>query len=371
MKKSRFCYQNILMVLTLVCLLYYNISDEYYFALKINSCQNVSLTNESSIETIKFKNIPQHKPIKLFRPKLCSKQYGKIAIVTMFTAGDYTKVVANALISVQCYSKMRGYDLYQIEHDGTSVTSGLTNLTIVDKCRTKLIMAMRHCIIAYILPNYNYIVHLDADSGVINPDHCFEEYITPGIDIFFLERVHSGEIQSGHYIVKKTEYAKHFLLDWFNQMNAGGQYDNVVLIKVFAKLVLNQEDSQKCLLQSGWKLMLCIKKSLVGKRILDRVKIYRRAHAFARDAWTTDFMWSDQDFLLHALKHKDDQMFSRKLHVSDCDSNFWFSPIKENLYVNISTMKKKWAAVDESSFQKLAIDEKDISICWPDCPDNF
>ena len=66
-------------------------------------------------------------------------------------------------------------------------------------------MFQRHCITVNLLrdhPEIPYLLFMDADMGVVNPNHFIEDYIEPGYDILFYERIMNSEITAGNYIVK-------------------------------------------------------------------------------------------------------------------------------------------------------------------------
>lgn len=66
-------------------------------------------------------------------------------------------------------------------------------------------MFRRHCAVVYHMkthPEIDYVLFIDSDIGVINPNHYIEEYIDPKVDLIFYDRYYDYEIASGSYIAK-------------------------------------------------------------------------------------------------------------------------------------------------------------------------
>jgi hypothetical protein len=86
-------------------------------------------------------------------------------------------------------------------------------------------MFRRHCALATFLanrPDIEFVIFLDADMGIINPNHLLEQFITPivndgqMVEMIFYERTFNGEIMAGSYFLRNSIFARQFLLHWAN-----------------------------------------------------------------------------------------------------------------------------------------------------------
>lgn len=72
-------------------------------------------------------------------------------------------------------------------------------------------MFQRHCVVSQILnemPELEYILFLDADMAVVNPNHRIESYL-PNEDndfsLIFCNRIFNGELMAGTYLARYLE----------------------------------------------------------------------------------------------------------------------------------------------------------------------
>ena len=318
---------------------------------------------------------------KHFEEKSCKHIYGDIAIVQVISGGSYINhTINNALQSVRCYATVRNYTLYQIRLENGGMPVHGNAKIINNACREfSSLMVRRHCIVGFLLQKHDYVIHLDGDTGVVNPNHCFEDFITPGLYVILLTRAHSGEIQAGNYIVKRSKFTSYFLKTWLRNSRNSNE-DQEGLHKTLSQYFLSTESSIKCdmvlnLKNTYFDWVKCIVEALqsqsndpIPKK--KRVKIFNRAHGFARDAWITKHFWNDRDFLLHAMKYDSDILFNRTLTENDCFGNVWEMPLKRKYFIgNLKSMQRLWNRVDERQFktsENYALIEK-ISQCWPYC----
>ena len=348
---------------------------------------------------------PKGKQIHDFHLTKCEKLYGKILILQFVTGSKYAHTtVRNALQTVRCYATLRGYDLLQvIWNNGKDVhirntTDIRINLEpVFRQCRqySDRIMVLRHCVTRRLLVNYDYVIQIDADTGIVNPKRCFEEFIEPGIDIHLQLSFDTGEIQAGHYIVRNSTASNEFLKNWIKKTT--GIFDQVFLLDAVSEQFLSKSTSNFCAKFkkfSYWRFVKCVVSSL--RRLQDspeemkrnknndnykRLLIYTRAQGFARDGRYTDNQWADTDFMFHSTKEKFDIMYTRKLRDGDCyaqrggiwgnyGSNSAIDQWK-SLYVDsVDKMKLEWWVVMDRRYFKRKKDnaiESRISTCWPYC----
>ena len=343
-----------------------------------------------------------------FDRNLCPALHGAVALFQLSSGSDYiNRAVWNATQSVRCYARMRGYKLYQLNIDpklGLQVNSEANKYVELQANMAELkslerkcshyagVLAKRHCISAELLESYDYVIHLDADSGVVNPNHCFEEYITPGIDLHFLIRVHSGEIQAGHYVARKSGFAREFLLDWANQTCYAKGSDQGILHQKLADHFLTSDQNELCAKEKKvhgyFPWIKCIRNYTIALNSNTttlkpanankkdphnkQVKFFARAQAFVRDGWSSEFKWSPQDFMLHAMKSRDDVLFSHGLRAAECTNTSWIIPYRtKHMVTDVEDMKKVWRTRDRTFYKiypNFALISR-LEECWPDCAD--
>ena len=296
----------------------------------------------------------QHNSIYHFHAAKCPQKHGGIAIVQMVGDSNYMNAsVWNAAHSMRCYCKMRGYHLYQFDKTGKLVNevsdAAPANGSAKQCVAHTNFINKRHCLVLEMLKYYTNVVHIDADTGVVNPSQCLEDFINPEVDLHFLLRDHKNEVQIGHYVVKNTTTTKQFLIFKFISGKLDFASEQGELQLLISETFLPVDQHSKCKAEQqksfkNFKLARCLISSLrayeSGQK---RVLLHSRGQTFVRDGWPNGFNWSQKDLTFHAMKHADDMVFRRKLRPEDCENDIWVIPSKKDLYVDsIQKMKEKW-----------------------------
>ncbi|CAK5079996.1 unnamed protein product [Meloidogyne enterolobii] len=142
----------------------------------------------------------------------CLDHFEKIWVIVVV---DNAKILSNynlAQSTLRCYCQLNGYPLKVIN---TSEMGEKNN-----NCKQKDFYFQRHCILANFLSSHStdikFAFFMDADIGVINPNHSLEEFLegTNDFDLIFYERIFNGEIMAGSYILNNTQFTREFLYFW-------------------------------------------------------------------------------------------------------------------------------------------------------------
>uniref|UniRef100_A0A1I7UYD0 Nucleotid_trans domain-containing protein n=1 Tax=Caenorhabditis tropicalis TaxID=1561998 RepID=A0A1I7UYD0_9PELO len=152
-------------------------------------------------------------------------------------------------------------------------------------------MFRRHCIVSQLLEETEWLLFLDADIAVCNPNVLIEEYINPLYDLTFYDRFVNWEVAAGSYIVRNTQWSKTFLKE---------------LADFETKLPNSFHGTDNGALHgTGW----------------------------VRDIWLTDSKWNpERDFMLHGLKDSNEVQMKRGFIVNTIFGNFnWRSPFANEL----------------------------------------
>ncbi|VDM93194.1 unnamed protein product [Litomosoides sigmodontis] len=120
-----------------------------------------------------------------------------VAVVTVLKDLSNIEEYQLAMKSFECYCI---YQRYQ-----WTVIDVSRNDTLGLLCPQNEFFFQRHCVVAQFMhenSNFNYVLFVDSDMGVINPKRRIEEYIMAGKDIIFYNRIWNFEVMAGSYLAK-------------------------------------------------------------------------------------------------------------------------------------------------------------------------
>ncbi|KAE9555185.1 hypothetical protein FO519_001609 [Halicephalobus sp. NKZ332] len=238
----------------------------------------------------------------------------ELPIAVIVIVDEFTKFANYQLAqdSLSCYCQHYNYPLIRVSLDQEP--------DLVSRCPQKDFMFQRHCVFREMMlrnPKYHYFYFLDADMGIVNPNHLLEDYINPDADIVFYERIFNFEFMAGSYIVKNTQFGRYFLRDWYSYEdkipNSFHGTDNAAIHQVFLER-FKPEKANACRptweasqdWDGVWKYVACVRFNLgMNNTNFGRIEVRQKGtdRVWVRDGWLTGSRWGPRDFIFHGWQN--------------------------------------------------------------------
>ncbi|EYC01161.1 hypothetical protein Y032_0110g201 [Ancylostoma ceylanicum] len=254
----------------------------------------------------------------------CPLYFGKVSVFVAYTPSIRSEFGV-AQNSLDCYLKSTNYTKFMVDLDNDPRVN-----------KSCWMHKSKHCAASIFVKDTDWMLVLDADTGVVNPNHCIEEWIDNRVDILFYERMFNFEIAAGNYLVKNSAWAIKFLQDWagheFTQSKKWHAHDQGGLMMNILKSLMPEAVHEQKQCASYWRnatnyatymaSVICVRLALGSKRIWPgKIRLYRRAHAWVRDRWMTYDKWCDQDFMFHGWQEGSISKLDISPFHSDIDPN--------------------------------------------------
>ncbi|TKR62388.1 hypothetical protein L596_026362 [Steinernema carpocapsae] len=213
-----------------------------------------------------------------------------------------------AIESMKCYAALQNYS-FNIVRDSEEWSN---------KCNQTDNMMKRHCIAVYLLDDHKWTLFIDADVGVINPAKLIEEWVDDEFDVILYDRFYNWEVATGSYLVKRSTFAKDFLMQLANYKlpNSFHGTDNGAIHFLLAELLAPyaKQEIEDCrriwnvskTFTEVFEFEACLR-TILGeqRRYPPRLKILKKGTGWVRDGWLTSSTWSPEtDFMLHGWQIK-------------------------------------------------------------------
>ncbi|KAI1707274.1 hypothetical protein Ddc_14931 [Ditylenchus destructor] len=246
----------------------------------------------------------------------------KIAILVVSDTPDRLSEYEWAQKTLNCYARLQNYTMKYVfmSHD-----------PFLDKaCNQTDVMFKRHCATVEFMkanPQYEWVLFLDGDIGVINPRRRIEEFIyeDPFVDLLF------------------ARYARLLIsVNFYVLPNSFHGTDNGAIQEIFMHKFATKEQIDRCdkiyFTSNGydtlWQFEACARDALgIDRRIFisnsidGYVKILAKGQAWSRDGGENiSPFWANRDFMFHGWKNN-------KMDVLGQGRDSWIFPfVSKNAY---------------------------------------
>ncbi|XGW17051.1 hypothetical protein V3C99_002012 [Haemonchus contortus] len=291
-----------------------------------------------------------------------------------------------------------------IEHSG----SGLSNTNVAGSCLTndertrekcqkyKKYLFKRHCIAAEYLKDTDWMLVLDADIGVVNPNHCIEEWIDDRVDVILYERFFNSEISAASFMIRNSDFGRDFLMKWADReltlhKRWHGLDNGVLHLHVLDTLIPDAiQERKNChdvwlnatSYETYMAVVSCVRQALGATRLWPgKLRFYRKAHGWVRDGTLTSNKWHDGDFMFHLWKGNNITTdyrappFTEMPDPKSCGNgkNGWHW--NETKHVDVEEIKARLARYEKSAGETYSSYGKQVFFltmpvigqCYPDC----
>lgn len=314
----------------------------------------------------------------------CSQQFGTVTIFLPYSDGFGKHELARK--SLECYVVGTDYKLLIVDIDRDE--------RVTSKCSNHQAgLFKRHCAVAAYLDTTDWMLVVDAETGVINPQHCVEEWIDNRVNMIFFDRYFNWEISSASYLVRNSKFSRNFLQGlarWeFEPLPSWNSYDQgAFLVHLLQTLYPHAAwEVRSCTeywyrassYQTYMATVMCVRESLGARRLWPgKVRIYHKAHGWTRDAWIAHGLWSEPDFMLHAWREDashDEYPFLKDINMDLCNGSLAAWQWNPKLRLSTSQMKNALAESEEyyrTEFPNKGriitfLDNPEIAECYPRC----
>uniref|UniRef100_A0A914XL33 Uncharacterized protein n=1 Tax=Plectus sambesii TaxID=2011161 RepID=A0A914XL33_9BILA len=336
------------------------------------STTQLTTTQLSTTQLSTTRFVSQCSLIKEFRLNVSSHQntktynIGILVIVDNHNTDKDYKIATDSLI---CYARLQNYTMEHVYID--------ENADLIKMCPHKDKMLRRHCVAAHYIKKHDWTLFVDADIGVINPNHRIEEYIDDTVPLIFYDRFYNWEVAAGSYLAKNSEYASYFLNEWANfeyrLPNSFHGTDNgllhMILIEQLAPFAviergicqrwLNNSKSYDDLFvfQACTRMVLGANRHWPGK-----LKLLGKGKAWSRDGWITGTKYCAHDFLFHGWKLSKlggewHMPFANPDDLAKCDKGFATFTTKPGVLASVDEIEdimcRKYVDVERNLFQNV------------------
>ncbi|KAK6049535.1 hypothetical protein COOONC_12960 [Cooperia oncophora] len=132
----------------------------------------------------------------------CRKAYGTVTILIMYTSKTLPGGTNGRTMA--CYASLSNYNLVRVDID--------INERINAACsKYRTTKYKKYCAAADFLQDTDWMLVVDDNSAIANPNHCIEEWIDDRVNIIFLEQFNSWMISDENYLVRRSEWSINFL----------------------------------------------------------------------------------------------------------------------------------------------------------------